>query len=72
MAKNATKADLMMAKDAVARAFHAMKLADREWEATGSEAANFNQAEARKAFKRVVLRREAIQRCIWAQEDAAL
>lgn len=69
--KNVTKADMMMARDAVARAFHAMQMADREWDATGSEAANFNQAQTRKAFKKAVMRREAMERQMWAQEDAA-
>ncbi len=67
---NVTKADMMVAQDAFMRAFDAMVKADREWEATGSEAANFNQAQTRKAFKKASARCEAMRRQM-AQQVAA-
>lgn len=71
MTNQVSAADMMMARDAVVRAFRDVQMADAEWEASASEAANFNQASAVKAWKRAVKNREAMERRMWAQQDAA-
>jgi len=68
---NVTADDMMMARDAVARAWKAVQMADAEWEACASEVANMNQASAVKVWKRAVVRREKMERRMWEQQDAA-
>ena len=65
-----TKSDMMMARDEVARAWNAMKAADAAWEAEASEQANARQAATRKAWRKAVMRREAMERRMWAEQDA--
>jgi hypothetical protein len=65
-----TRSDMMMARDAVARAWNRMNAADARWEAEASEAANAEQAASRKAWKKAVMAREAMERRMWAEQDA--
>lgn len=66
-----TAANMMMARDAVARAYNAMKAADEAWDASASEATNQRQVQTRKAWKKAVMARESMERRMWAQQDAA-
>lgn len=66
-----TSSDMMMARDAVGRAWNAMVAADAAWDADASEAANAVQAATRKAWRKSVMAREAMERRMWAEQDAS-
>jgi hypothetical protein len=71
MAREVTSADMMEARDAVGRAYYVMKAADAAWDAAPSEMTNAAAARAQREWARAVRDREAMERRMWAQQDAA-
>jgi len=71
MTRIVTAADMMQARDAVARAYNAMVAADAAWSTNPSEMTNARQASTRKVWSKAVRQREAMERRMWAQQDQA-
>lgn len=67
-----TAADMMMARDATARAFNAMVAAEaRAADDVASVEACVEVSKARKAWVKAVKSAEKVQRAVWAAEDKA-
>lgn len=67
----ASAADMMMARDASARAYHAMKAAEARVNVEMTEANCDAVSKARKEWVRAVKSAEAVQRRVWAAQDRA-
>lgn len=71
MTTTVTAADMMMARDAVARCWNVRNAADAAWDANPCEMTNAAAARAQREWVKAVRAREAMQRRMWAQQDAA-
>lgn len=67
----ANAADMMMARDATARAFNAMNKAEVVAKTDMSMEAAVAVRETRKAWVKSVKSAEAVQRRVWAAQDRA-
>lgn len=71
MRNEVTAADMMQARDVVARAYFTMRAADAARDAEPSEMTNAACARAQREWGKAVRAREAMERRMWAQQDAA-